>query len=227
MVYCDAGAWVNYSHADVCSPGSPPAYTDYGTNPHTDSCNASFSAYADTGGLPLCPAAYQGAVYIDESACHSNVAFSNVAPHSNVAHADHYDSYQNWPNAYQNWSNAHANVAAWSNAPHSHSCSSHVDAGGQTAPGCPGEPNNTWTNADCYYYVYCANNYRHRDGYSAHSQSYVFSSTPHSDQPAAHTDVAATHTDYYASHSDSHTDWSNYIHTSHKNFCNHSNTNLG
>ena len=229
MSYCDAAAWVNYTHANACSPGSPPAYDDYGTNPHTDSCY-NYSGYADSGGLPLCSAAFQGSVYVDESACHSNTAFSNVSPHSNVAHQDWTDAHLDWTDAHLDWSNAHADTPTWNNAPHSHGCSgSYNDR--SSVYSCTAT---SWNDYDCAYIVTCtpfinagAHLYnKFQQGTYGHSQSYVFSSTPHSNQAATHTDNPSSHTDHSYGHTDTHTDWSNWLHTSHKNFCNHQNTNL-
>lgn len=237
MVFCDTSqpGWLNQpagTHANSCSPGSPPAYNDYGTNPHTDSCY-NYNGYADDGGLPLCPGAYQGSFHVNND-CDNVVAFSNFSNHSDVPHGDYCDTYQNWTDTYQNWPNTtHANV-------------SHLDSGGAT---CRSYSSSKYTTYPCSDTV-CSGNgcfaqwwgqYFCNDSFCNSHPNYFcyvtgngcFSNVAYSQRAFQnttwpnHTDIAADpHADGCSSHANyAYTQWSNYQHTSHINFCNHSDAN--
>lgn len=220
--------WLNQPigiHANTCY--NPPVYDDYGTAPHTDSCNPGYSGYADSGGLPLCPTAFQGSFYVDESVCHSNTAFQNVSPHTDIPHGDYCDTYQQWTDTYEQSS--------------SHTNTSHTDSGGASCVGvssgqmrsnpcsdtycssngcfaqwssqyfCQSSFCNSHPNYYCYLDGTCFSN-------SAHGNIPFQNFTNHTDNPASpHIDGCSTHANY------AYSQWPNYIHTSHTNFCNHAN----
>jgi hypothetical protein len=211
------------THADSC--GSPPAYNDYGSSPHTDSCY-NITQYADSGGLPLCPSAFQGSFHIN-NACHSNTAFGDFNNYNHIPYDDYLDNYQQWTDYHTDVCTPYSDSGT-----HSNYCSNHIDDYYQ-ATSCSGGQyfgnQGCWANVACSvsHQNYSVTTYdKHIDGYMA----YTNSTTPgYSNACYTHNNhEPAAHVDYYANvHNTPHTNWTNYIHTSHINFCNHSDSNIG
>lgn len=135
------------AYADHCN--TTPSYNDAA---HTNSCN-DFSNYADAwldcaghadSSPELCPGAFQGNFYVDNSACYNDVSHVNSyshtphynvyshTPHTNVPHTNNYYHTPHTNNAHYNsyshtaFADYHLNTSyghtPFANGSHSHSC---------------------------------------------------------------------------------------------------------
>ena len=208
---------------------SPPAYNDYGSSPHTDSCY-NITQYADLGGLPPCPAAAPQGTFHINNACHSNTAFSDWPNWTNV--------YSNTCLSYDNWPNHSRTDCVWTRVDYGDT-SDYACNGYYSRHGLDYHYGRQWPdtvyhapNQQCYWHNYYdiggggTTTYTHQDGYSSSSHIHSTTQVAHSDSCGSTT----THSDagwnngtrdsclFYANY---YTPWNNYAHTSHVNFCNH------
>ena len=241
-------------HVDHCDTN--PGHSDSG---HVDSC-FDFNNYADAwqdcaghsdAAPELCPGAFQGNFYVDNTACHADTSHTNVA----YAHTPHYNVYYHTPfhnvwhvNTYYHTPYAHTpHYNVYSHTPYSHTPfadSSHTNS-------CSGS---LYAGSGTHYDCTCGSGYfcnwanggsttpPHED-YIAHSHSTGFGNTPHVNvahvNSYSHTPFSNTvhvNTYYHTPFSNTafsnsyyHTPFSNtaYSHTPFVNFCNHTDHNAG